>query len=268
MLPVTAQLNDGPILLHGPRMTVLDDVRCLDSRWAARSIAFLARGRRHFSVPPTLVMVLPVRSGVDAVRSAADAAAGCEDWPMTIRGWRGRPDGEAVALTPYWHNLDRLSAHEAIVELAALGARHHHSGGQDRIIVTCQRFVPAYASARVTVDQPAQRITVRSCWGLDETLDTVFESDDLVLSTPFLEIVRHAVVQKPNAVQAAEGGTETVSVPPSRRGLPAVGAELGRRFAAACMYLAQESGRDGQFTIALAGDGHHLLSCDLAEEAG
>jgi hypothetical protein len=249
-------------------MTVLDDMRCLDPRWAARPIAYLARGKRRFPVPPTLVLVLPVRSGASAVRSAAEAAAGCADWPVTVRGWLGHPDGEAIALTPYWHNLDLLSAHEAIVELAALGARHQDGGGQDRIVVTCQRFVPAYASARVTVDEQAQRITVRSCWGLDETFDTVFESDDLVLSIPFLEVVRHAVVQKPNAVQAAAGGTGTVSVLPSRRGLPAVDAELGRHLAAACRYLAREARRDGQFTIALAGDGHHLLSCDLTEEAG
>jgi hypothetical protein len=262
MLPVSTHLSEGPMPQYGPRLTVLDDLRCLDPRWAARPIAFLARGRRHFPVPSTLVLVLPVRSGADVIHSAAGAAAACADWPVTVRGWLGHPDGEAVALTPYWHNLDALSVHEAIVELAGLGARHQGSG-PDRIVVTCQRFVAAYASARVTVDGAAQRISVRSCWGLDETFDTVFDSDDLVLSTPLLDVVRHAVVQKPNAVQVAEGGTQTVSVPPSRRGLPAVGAELGRRLAAGCRDLAQEARRDGQFTIALDSAGHQLLTCEL-----
>ncbi|MEV4702099.1 hypothetical protein [Actinoplanes sp. NPDC049316] len=262
---MTAQLDSGPAVPERSWTGTLEDPRCRDPRSTVRPVAVIARGDRHFTVPEALVIVLPVGSCLDTVAAEAAAALDGVGGRVTVRGWLGDEHGNAQALPPYWHNLDPVAAQESVVELAALGARSHEAGRHDRVVVLCQRFVPTSAAARVVVDSTARQVRVDSCWGLDEMFDTVFATDTLILSLPALDIVRHTVVQKPNAVRAADGGTAMVSVAPDRRGRAAVYPDLGRRLGTACRHLSLDAGSDGRFTIGIVGDRHYLLTCELDE---
>jgi hypothetical protein len=240
-------------------LTDLDDRRCRLPGWGAWPLSALTRSRTAFALPQTTVLLMH-RRALSGAPAAARALSTPGAHPVTVRAWLAGWDGGEVASWPVLHNLDPAGAEEAVIELAGLADWHPEADRAERLALVVQRFVPAQASARIRVDRAAGEISVSSCWGLDEGLDTAFPHDRLVLDLAGLTVRSHEVAAKPVAIRAAGGGTTMTAVPAHRRHEVIVGDELGRRLGSVCKRLTEQFGCDAEFDLAVDPDEILLLA--------